>query len=60
MGEERGSVCHLAAGSGKAFHTGANEKQLIYLLVCKRVCVHGGERVFARCCAAPREHPEGS
>lgn len=46
MGEERGSVCHLAAGSAKDFHTGANEKQqLIYLLIYKCMCAYGGERV---------------
>lgn len=58
-GEERGSVCHLAAGSGKDFHAGANEKQLIYLLIYKRMGAYGGERVgLATCCAAHCEHPE--
>ena len=38
-------MCHLAAGSRKRkdFHTGANEKQLIYLLIYKCVCVWQGE-----------------
>ena len=40
-------MCHLAAGSRKRkdFHTGANEKQLIYLLIYKCVCVYGRESV---------------
>lgn len=38
-------MCHLAAGSSKDFHTGANEKQLIYLLIYKCMCAYGGERV---------------
>lgn len=58
-GEERGGVCHLAAGSGKDFHAGANEKQLIYLLIYKRMGAYGGERVgLATCHAAHCEHPE--
>lgn len=57
-GEERGSVCHLAAGSGKDFHSGANEKQLIYLLIYKCVCTVGRGWVFGTRWAAHGEHPE--
>lgn len=49
-------MCHLAAGWGKDFHTGANEKQLIYLLIYKHVCAYSGERVGL--CSAPCSTPE--